>query len=132
MHVFEQWEDARVPVGNPHTRGEHANSTWKGPSQELNLEPLHCGANHHTTVQPYKKGILSKQDRAVGKMHDSQKHKVSFLYALLKERGYAYMHLTKTSTTGNLSKSLKRGTTHHRGWSKPLKLRPHWPKCKDD
>ena len=40
MHDFGRWEEAGVPGDGV----EHANSTQKGPSRELNLEPTHCGA----------------------------------------------------------------------------------------
>jgi len=35
-----------------HTQGEHANSTQKGPSRELNLEPSCCEATLLTTTPP--------------------------------------------------------------------------------
>ena len=35
-----------------HSRGEHANSTQKGPSRELNLEPSCCEATVLTTTPP--------------------------------------------------------------------------------
>jgi len=34
-------------------QGEHENSTQKGPSRELNLEPSHCEATVLTTIPPY-------------------------------------------------------------------------------
>ena len=43
------WSTRREPT---HTRGEHANSTQKGPSQELNLEPSCCEATVLTTTPP--------------------------------------------------------------------------------
>ena len=45
-----------------HTRGEHANSTQKGPSWELNLEPSCCEATVLTTTllcsSPWKQQLL--------------------------------------------------------------------------
>ena len=52
MHGFG-WEPT-------HTRGEHANSTQKGPRRDSNLLLWGDGANHHTTVQPY---IISFWDK---------------------------------------------------------------------
>ena len=41
-----------------HTWGEHANSTQKGPSQKLNLEPSRCEAMVLTTTPPCSPGLF--------------------------------------------------------------------------
>jgi len=40
-----------------HTRGEHANSTQKGPRRGSNLEPSHCEVTVLTTTPPRSHGV---------------------------------------------------------------------------
>ena len=56
---FGRWEEARVPGENPRIHGaEHANSTQKGPSWELNLEPSCCEATVLTTTPPCSPSLM--------------------------------------------------------------------------